>query len=62
VRAGTIDLYTAIDIRTGKVIASLSLAHATPAGFSPADEKGGGRLSWQKDPCRARHATVHTLA
>jgi len=29
VRAGTIDLYAAIDIRTGKVIASLSPTHAT---------------------------------
>jgi hypothetical protein len=30
VRAGTIDLYAAIDIRTGKAMASLSPTHATP--------------------------------
>jgi transposase len=30
VRAGTIDLYAAIDIRTGKVITSLSPTHAAP--------------------------------
>jgi transposase-like protein len=30
VRAGTIDLYAAIDIHTGKVIASLSPTHAAP--------------------------------
>jgi transposase len=30
VRAGTIDLYAAIDIRTGKVLTSLSSTHATP--------------------------------
>ena len=30
VRAGTIDLYAAIDIRTGKVIASWSSTHAAP--------------------------------
>jgi transposase len=30
VRAGTIDMYASIDIRTGKVITSLSPTHATP--------------------------------
>ena len=30
VRAGTIDLYAAIDVRTGKVFTSLSPTHATP--------------------------------
>jgi len=34
-RMGTADLYAAIDIRTGKVISSLSPAHATPDFLRP---------------------------
>jgi transposase len=61
VRAGTIDLYAAIDIRTGKVIASLSPTHAAP-DFLRLLKKVVAVYPGKKVHVVLDNATVHTSA
>ena len=61
VRAGTIDLYAAIDIRTGKVIASLSPTHAAP-DFLRLMKKVVAVYPGKKVHVVLDNATVHTSA
>jgi transposase len=61
VRAGTIDLYAAIDICTGKVIASLSPTHATP-DFLRLMKKVVAAYPGKKIHVVLDNATVHTSA
>jgi len=59
VRAGTIDRYAAIDIRTGKVITSLSPTHAAP-DFLRLMEKVVAAYPGKKIHVVLDNATVHT--
>lgn len=61
VRAGTIDMYAAIDIRTGKVITSLSDTHATP-DFLRLMNKVVAAYPGRKIHVVLDNATVHTSA
>ncbi|MCA1605979.1 MAG: IS630 family transposase, partial [Acidobacteria bacterium] len=61
VRAGTIDLYAAIDIRTGKVITSLSPTHAT-ADFLRLMKKVTAAYPDKKIHVVLDNATVHISA
>jgi len=61
VRAGTIDLYAAIDIRTGKVIESLSPTHAAP-DFLRLMKKIVAAYPDKKIHVVLDNATVHTSA
>jgi DDE superfamily endonuclease len=61
VRAGTIDLYAAIDIRTGKVITSLSPTHAAP-DFIQLMKKVVAAYLGKKVHVVLDNATVHTSA
>ncbi|MCA1561422.1 MAG: IS630 family transposase [Chloroflexi bacterium] len=61
VRAGTIDLYAAIDIRTGKVIPSLSPTHAAP-DFLRLMKKVVATYPGKKVHVVLDNATVHTSA
>src|SRR3712207_1951084 len=59
VRAGTIDMYAAIDIRTGKVITSLSPTHAT-SDFLRLMKKVVAAYPGKKVHVVLDNATVHT--
>ena len=61
VRAGTIDLYAAIDIRTGKVITSLSPTHAAP-DFIRLMKKVVAAYSGKKIHVVLDNASVHLSA